>query len=288
MITPEFKERIAYLNKNHLVFEALYEILEKFDLKHPSFTGFGFREELNPKGLLLTAEGTEESGIQIRVPRNILDFDLALIANLLMHEMYHVYQRTGKDQIKVREEREWQAYHEMIFHEKFPHIPNLDNFYVKQFGNKALTYYNRMTDDLKSKYQQQKENVDKLIFEIESKELPKEVKEDATITWQDFEKIDMRVGTIIKVDDFPEARNPAYQLTIDFGPTGIKKSSAQITSLYTKEELINQQIIAVVNFSPKQIGKFMSECLVMGVYGNNKDVILLNPDRKVENGWKIG
>lgn len=98
----------------------------------------------------------------------------------------------------------------------------------------------------------------------------------------------MRVGTIIQVDDFPEALNPSYQLHIDFGPLGIKRSAAQITSLYSKEQLIHQQIIAVVNFSPKQIGKFMSECLVMGIYGNDKDVILLNPQRKVENGWKIG
>lgn len=288
MITTEFKERIQYLNKNKLVIEALYEIMDQFNLKHSSFTGFEFRDEINPKGLLLTAEGSESTGIKIKVPKNILDFDLALVANLLMHEMYHVYQRSGKEQIEVRDEREWQAYHEMIFHEKFPQIPVLSNFYIKQFGTKAITYYERMSDDLKSKYQHQKENIEQLLKEIENKEITKDVKNDATISWQDFEKIDMRVGTIIKVEDFPEARNPAYQLTIDFGPLGLKKSSAQITSLYTKEELINQQIIAVVNFPPKQIGKFMSECLVMGVYGNDKDVILLNPQRKVENSWKIG
>ncbi|WP_230466656.1 tRNA-binding protein [Faecalibacter macacae] len=109
-----------------------------------------------------------------------------------------------------------------------------------------------------------------------------------TISWSDFEKIDIRVGTIISVNDFPEAKNPAYQLEIDFGLLGIKKSSAQITTLYSKDDLINQQIIAVVNFPKKQIATFMSECLVMGVYGNNKDVILLNPERKVENGLKIG
>lgn len=107
------------------------------------------------------------------------------------------------------------------------------------------------------------------------------------ITWDDFEKIDMRVGTILEVNDFPEARNPAYQLRIDFGELGIKKTSAQITALYTKEELLHKQVIAVVNFPPKQIGKFMSECLVMGVLGGNKEVILLQPERKVENGWKI-
>ena len=108
------------------------------------------------------------------------------------------------------------------------------------------------------------------------------------ITWADFEKIDIRCGTILSVNDFEKARNPSYQLEIDFGPLGIKKSSAQITSLYSKEELIGKQIMAVVNFPKKQIATFMSECLVMSVYGNQKDVILLHPERKVENGSKIG
>ncbi len=109
-----------------------------------------------------------------------------------------------------------------------------------------------------------------------------------TATYTDFEKLDIRTGTIIGVSDFPEARNPAYQLMIDFGELGIKKSSAQITTLYSKEMLLNKQIIAVVNFPPKQIGKLMSECLVLGVVGNDRDVILLQPDTKVKNGLKIG
>jgi len=104
-----------------------------------------------------------------------------------------------------------------------------------------------------------------------------------TITFEDFAKVDLRVGTIIEIHDFPEARNPAYQLTIDFGDLGIKKSSAQITTLYKKQDLLNRQIVAVVNFPKKQIGKFMSECLVVGAV-NNKDVILLNPEDKVLNG----
>lgn len=108
------------------------------------------------------------------------------------------------------------------------------------------------------------------------------------ITWQDFEKVDIRIGTIVEVSDFPEAKNPAYKLTIDFGDLGIKKSSAQITALYKKEDLIGKQVMAVVNFPPKQIGTFMSECLVMGVYGENKEVILLHPERPVKNGWKVG
>lgn len=109
------------------------------------------------------------------------------------------------------------------------------------------------------------------------------------LTWEEFEKTEMRVGTIIQVNDFPEARKPAYQLTIDFGTEiGIRKSSAQITKHYTKAELIHRQIIAVVNFPKKQIGKFMSECLVLGSVGNDNDIVLLAPDFKVENGLRIG
>jgi len=109
------------------------------------------------------------------------------------------------------------------------------------------------------------------------------------ITWSDFEKVEILVGTITEVNDFPEARKPAFQLTIDFGNViGIRKSSAQITKRYSKEELLNRQIVAVVNFPRKQIGKFMSECLVLGAVGEEGDVVLLHPDFKVENGSRIG
>ena len=106
------------------------------------------------------------------------------------------------------------------------------------------------------------------------------------ITFEDFTKVDLRVGTIIEVNDFPEVRNPAYQLTIDFGDLGIRKSSAQITTLYKKEDLLQRQIVAVVNFPKKQIAKFMSECLVLGAV-KDKDVILLNPENKVKNGTAV-
>ena len=109
-----------------------------------------------------------------------------------------------------------------------------------------------------------------------------------TITWDDFAKVDIRAGTIIEVDDFPKARNPAYKLLVDFGELGIKRSSAQITVHYKKEELLNRQVIAVVNFPPKQIADFVSECLILGVYDNNNDVILLQTEKPVDNGMKIG
>jgi tRNA-binding protein len=108
------------------------------------------------------------------------------------------------------------------------------------------------------------------------------------ISWDDFEKIDIRIGTIIEVSDFEKAKKPAYKLKIDFGSEGIKNSSVQITVLYTKEELLGKQIIAVVNFPPKQIANFISECLVLGVYNEDNNVVLLQAERKTENGRKIG
>ncbi|QQG38715.1 MAG: tRNA-binding protein [Candidatus Woesearchaeota archaeon] len=107
------------------------------------------------------------------------------------------------------------------------------------------------------------------------------------ITWNDFEKVEIRVGTVLEVEDFSEARNPSYKLKIDFGKFGIKQSSAQITNLYKKEDLVGKQVIAVTNFPPKQIAKFMSECLVLGVVLDNKEVVLLQPERTVPNGLKI-
>ena len=107
------------------------------------------------------------------------------------------------------------------------------------------------------------------------------------ITWEDFEKVEMMVGTITAAEDFPKARNPAYKLTIDLGEFGIKKSSAQITKLYSADELIGKQVICVTNFPPKQIADFKSECLVLGVVQSGKEVILLQPERKAENGRRI-
>lgn len=108
------------------------------------------------------------------------------------------------------------------------------------------------------------------------------------ISWSDFEKIDIRVGTITEVKEFAAARNPSYQLMVDFGELGIKRSSAQITALYQKEALTGKQVIAVVNFPVKQIANFFSECLVLGVYNDNNDVVLLQPSLPVKNGCKIG
>ena len=110
-----------------------------------------------------------------------------------------------------------------------------------------------------------------------------------TISWADFEKVELRVGTIIDVEDFPEARKPAYKLRVDFGEeVGIKKSSAQVTALYNKEDLIGSQVVGVVNFPSKQIGPIQSECLVTGFYREDGAVVLARPDSPVPNGARLG
>ncbi|MTI81463.1 MAG: tRNA-binding protein [Firmicutes bacterium] len=104
----------------------------------------------------------------------------------------------------------------------------------------------------------------------------------------DFFKVDIRVGTVTKVEDFPEARNPAYKVWVDFGDeVGVKKSSAQVTDLYSKDDLLDRQVVAVVNFPPRQVGRFMSEILILGTVQGDGSVVLLQPDRSVENGLRI-
>ncbi|KAF9660127.1 tRNA-binding protein [Tenacibaculum mesophilum] len=111
--------------------------------------------------------------------------------------------------------------------------------------------------------------------------------EDNTLTWNDFTKVEMRIGTIISAEVFKEVKNPAYKMQVDFGDYGIKKTSAQITKLYKPEDLIGKQVVAVVNFPKKQIANMMSECLVLGGLGDDKEVTLLTTERTVKNGTKI-
>ncbi|MEE4362131.1 MAG: tRNA-binding protein [Pseudomonadales bacterium] len=109
------------------------------------------------------------------------------------------------------------------------------------------------------------------------------------ISWDDFEKVELRAGTIVEVEDFPEARRPAWKLKVDFGPEiGVLKSSAQLKTLYDREALLGRQVLAVVNFPPKQIGPIRSQCLVTGVYREDGAVVLVGPDRPVQNGARLG
>ncbi len=108
-----------------------------------------------------------------------------------------------------------------------------------------------------------------------------------SISFEDFTKIDIRIGTIIEVNDFPKAKKPAYQLKIDFGELGIKNSSAQITDLYSKNDLLQRQVTAVVNFNSKQIANFMSECLVLGVANTKGEIVLLKARKKIKNGEQV-
>ena len=106
-------------------------------------------------------------------------------------------------------------------------------------------------------------------------------------SFEDFIRVDIRIGTITEVKEFPKAKKPAYQILIDFGTIGIKKSSAQITELYTKEKLLGKQVIAIVNFNPRQIANFMSECLILGVYNKDGHVVLLQTSQPIKNGEQI-
>lgn len=115
-----------------------------------------------------------------------------------------------------------------------------------------------------------------------------ETPKSSPLAWDEFMRIEMRVGTIISAEEFKEVKNPAYKMIIDFGAFGKRKTSAQVTALYTCEDLIGKQVIAVINFPPKQIANIMSECLVLGGIGEDKEVTLIEPERNIKNGTRIG
>lgn len=118
--------------------------------------------------------------------------------------------------------------------------------------------------------------------------LQNEMEDKKDLSWKEFERVDIRVGTIVGAEVFEEAVKPAYKIKIDFGDLGIKKTSAQITKLYQPEELIGRQVLAVVNFPPKQIANFMSECLLLGAMGEEGEVTLIKPDSPIADGLRIG
>lgn len=154
----------AYKESDQIL-DAAHYLISNFDLEHENFAGFDFRDELKSDGLLLTAEGELGEPQTVKIPRNLFDFNLDLVLNMVAHEMLHVRQKDPNSLIEDKNEREFQAYYEMLFHKVFPQIPVLSPFYIKQFGAKALEYYRRMGEnsELQTKYAEQKKEVEDLI-----------------------------------------------------------------------------------------------------------------------------
>ena len=155
----------AYKESDQILDAAKY-LIRSFGLQQNNFAGFDFRDELKSDGLLLTAEGELGEPQTVKIPRNLFDFDIKLVLNMVAHEMLHVRQKDPNSLVEDKNEREFQAYYEMLFHEIFPQVPKLSPFYIKQFGEKALEYYRRMGEgsDLQQKYTEQKNEVEEFIL----------------------------------------------------------------------------------------------------------------------------
>ena len=154
----------AYKESDQIL-DAAHYLIRNFNLEHENFAGFDFRDELKSDGLLLTAEGELGEPQTVKIPRNLFDFNLDLVLNMVAHEMLHVRQKDPNSLVEDKNEREFQAYYEMLFHKVFPEIPELSPFYIKQFGEKALEYYRRMGEnsELQRNYEEQKKEVEDLI-----------------------------------------------------------------------------------------------------------------------------
>lgn len=153
------------------ILDAARFLIHEFELHDDNFLGFGFREELEKHSILLTANGEIGDMQEVMIPKNLFDFDLTLVLNLLAHEMLHVRQKSPKMMIMDKNEREWQAYYEMLFHTNFPQIPELSDYYKNFFGEKALIYYGRMGEgsELQQKYAEQKIQLEALLQDIKNK-----------------------------------------------------------------------------------------------------------------------
>ncbi len=163
-----FNSILQHIHSFHELGETIQAadfLMNEYKLQHPNFRGFELREKADPSFILMTTEGTFGQPQIIRIPENTFDFDLKLMLNLLAHEMVHVIQKSTKPYIMDRNEREWQAYYEMLFHTIFPQIPNVSLYHQKFFAKKAIEYYNRMEKDgeLQQKYAAQKTQVEALL-----------------------------------------------------------------------------------------------------------------------------
>jgi hypothetical protein len=164
----EIKLKINTFHQNGQVINAVYWLLKKYNLKNKNLKGFEFRENAKPDFILMTTEGDFGQPQIIRIPENTFEFPLELMLILIVHEMVHVMQKTQKPYVLDKNEREWQAYYEMNFHNLFPQVPEISNFHKKFFANKGLEYYNRMGEDseLQQKYANQKKQVEDLIASL--------------------------------------------------------------------------------------------------------------------------
>ena len=165
MNLEHIKDHLNAYKEHDQIFDAAHFLIETFGLESENFAGFGFREELEPNKMLLTTNGALGEKQMVMIPRNLFDFDLNLVANMVAHEMLHVRQKAPETLVEDKNEREFQAYYEMLFHKEFPLVPDVSNFHKKFFGEKALEYYKRMGEDsdLQNKYLDQKVEVESLI-----------------------------------------------------------------------------------------------------------------------------
>lgn len=177
MDLSEIEKHLRAYNEHGQLIEAVEMILDVFELENPNFGQFKVQSTTDNNNLLLTAEGVLGGKQTITIPSNLLDFDLKLVINMLAHEMLHVEQKSSVRTVFDKNEREWQAYYEMLFHERFPQVPNASNFYRIQFAKKALEYYKRMgiNNPLQSKYKEQKSKVEQLLLGIINQDTGKDV-----------------------------------------------------------------------------------------------------------------
>lgn len=165
MNLDQIKSNLNDFKQNDQIFDAAHFLLKTFNLENENFAGFGFREELEPNKMLLTTDGQLGEKQMVMIPRNLFDFDLNLVANMVAHEMFHVRQKAPETLVEDKNEREFQAYSEMLFHREFPLVPEVSDFHKKFFAEKALEYYKRMGEnsELQQKYAEKKKEVEFLI-----------------------------------------------------------------------------------------------------------------------------
>lgn len=182
MNLDNFRNHINAYKEHDQILDAADYLIRSFNLGHGNFAGFGFRPEVSPNSILLTAEGELGGKQVVNIPKNLFDFDLTLILNMITHEMLHVRQKAPENLVEDKNEREWQAYTEMLFHKVFPHIPDAPDFNRKQFALKALEYYKRMGEgsELQQKYAEEKIKVEQLLDEILISRGEKQINEDPT------------------------------------------------------------------------------------------------------------